>query len=730
MDNEEQEGNDRRNRLMALAETLLRKRDEAVAFRAASGVERRWREDQQMFDALDEISKSSMIDYATGEAVSRADTGPARSRVLVNVLRGRVETAVGRFSDILLPVDDRNWGLRVTPVPDVVKAMGDMRPAVNTATGQPMVENGKPVTGSDIARAKTQAAEKAMTGMEDEIDDQLTECGFNGECRKVVRNAVKLGTGILRGPDVVKSVRKAWVPQEDGKVYVLETVENHEPASRSVSPWNVYPDPQCGEDVKRAAYIWEGDEILPREVRALIGLEGYFEDQLLAVLEEEPQRTQASLSRANRFEVTKQSLDKGNSYEKWLYNGDVDREDLEALGVDTGDLGGKSLSACVVFINDRPVKVQLNVIDTGDLPYDFFQWTQIDGSPWGVGVVREGMWQQRILIAAWRAMMDNARDSSGANVVIGQGVTPVDGKWELTGKKIWRCTGDVMDAQKAFSFFQVQNNQSDLQAIIDLALRFLDMETSLPMLFQGEQGELPETLGATNIMVDANNVALRTRVKLWDDQITRPHITRYYHWNMQYNESHEIKGDFNVDARGTSVLLARDQQARNLINVFSLKGDPRVDAEIDWGKAVRQLFEALKLDVSKSEEDKVRDQQNQKPPQNPQLEVAQVRVQGDLEKAKMVQASDMEELKFKAQESGQDRQHEMALKQLDYQIKMMEFAQQSGLSLQQIKKDLAVEASKQNLMRELADKKVETAQMTKPPVEPPQRAPVGQAYQQ
>jgi len=40
-------------------------------------------------------------------------------------------------------------------------------------------------------------------------------------------------------------------------------------------------------------------------------------------------------------------------------------------------------------------------------------------------------------------------------------------------------------------------------------------------------------------------------------------------WNMQYNDKAEIKGDFNVDARGASVLLAKDQQAQSLTEVFS-----------------------------------------------------------------------------------------------------------------------------------------------------------------
>jgi len=735
---EEQAKEERRRKLDALAETLLKKRDYAVIFRSSSGVERRWREDQQAFDAdSDTTAGNAMIDYATGEASPRGNAGPVRSRVIVNVIRGKSETAEGRFCDIMMPVDDRNWGLKVTPVPELVKGLGDDRIPINTQTGQQVTDaSGQPIRTSDIARSQMDKAKRAMKGMEDEIDDQLAECNYNGECRKIIRGSVRLGTGILKGPNIVKRVRKAYVVQRDAdntSAHILQEVEVHEPESRWVDCWNVYPDPECGEDVKRTcSYIWEVEDCMPRDLMGLVNVEGYFNDQIMLALEEEPQRTQASYK--NKWEIKKEALSRGHAYEKWTYSGDVDKEDLESLGVSCADLNGKSLSAHVVFINDRPIKIQLNVLDVGGIPYDFFQWTVVAGSPWGIGIPRQCLWMQRILVAAWRAMMDNARDSAGANVAVGKGVAPVDGRWELTGKKIWRILdgSSIDDVRKAFTQFQLTSNQKELQAIIELALRFLDMETMIPMLFQGEKGEMPETLGATNIMVDSNNVGLRSRVKWFDDQITVPHLTRYYHWNMQYNENPDIKGDFNVKALGASVLLARDQQMRYLVNLFSLRGDPKVDAEVDWGKATRQLFEAAKIDVLKSDEDKKRDQENRKnqpKPQDPKLQVAKIRADGEMQKAKLVQNSDMAELEFKAQEAEKQRQHEAMMKELDAKIKMMEFSQQSGLSLQQIKADLSKEASRQNLQRELSDKD-RAAQVATPPTEPAGRAAPGRAYEQ
>jgi hypothetical protein len=63
---------------------------------------------------------------------------------------------------------------------------------------------------------------------------------------------------------------------------------------------------------------------------------------------------------------------------------------------------------------------------------------------------------------------------------------------------------------------------------------------------------------------NAASVTFREVVRRLDDCLTVPNLRRMYHWNMQFNEREEIKGDYQVVARGTSVLLVREMQAANL----------------------------------------------------------------------------------------------------------------------------------------------------------------------
>jgi hypothetical protein len=735
-------------RLASLAESLLKKRTEAIEGRAASGIERQWREDQRAFEGIDgTVGKTDMLDFATGDAwLGSRDKTQRRSKVIVNIIRGKCETAEGRFNELQFPTDDKNWGLLPTPVPVTAVPLVQpptpaqppqqqmAQPAMDPAAQAPMGATGMVPQAPQISdQAKADDVKKRCSAMETEIADQLEECQFNAEGRKVVRSAVRLGTGVLKGPNVVKNVRKAWIEQTDGvdSVHVMKMVEELAPASTSRDIWNIYPDPHCGNDPKRGAYIWERDHVLPREVRALIGVKGYNTRQLIRVLEEEPLRTTVQIDKGGSQKAVATKTTKGAPYERWEYHGDVDKTDLEAIGCTCPDGPGSSYAACIVFINDHPVKVQLNTLDTGELPYDFFPWVEIEDSPWGIGEPRKIIWQQRIITAAWRQMMDNAGDSSGAQIIIGANVVPEDGQWEVTGKKIWVDESEDGDVRASFTQYQIQNNQVELQNIIELALRFTDLESGTPALAQGEKGSSPETLGGMKMLMQGADTGRRDKVKRWDDQITTPHIGRYYDWNMQYNPKQEIKGDFQVDARGTSVLLVKDETAQSLMQVLSLRADPEVNIQVDWGKVIKQLFQARHLDVLKSDDEikAARDKAaKQPPPPMPQVQVAEIREKGATERKQM-------ELQAEAQQSQLDRDLEQRIQEIDARLELTTLASEERRDLEKQKVLLASLALKLKTQTDLslAGHTVnlhQSRQALEAPVEPAGQAPAGMSFTQ
>ena len=164
----------RQARIESLAKSLLTKRDEAISARAASGIERQWREDQRAFEGLDGASsKTGMTDYATGDAYGTKNTSTQRrSRVIVNIIRGKCETAEGRFTEIQFPTDDKNFGIDSTPVGEsaVPAPQGIVQGEMQTG---PMPEQAPQEPSDDAAKAKSDDLKKRASAMEKEIDDQL-----------------------------------------------------------------------------------------------------------------------------------------------------------------------------------------------------------------------------------------------------------------------------------------------------------------------------------------------------------------------------------------------------------------------------------------------------------------------------------------------------------------------------------------------------------------------------
>jgi hypothetical protein len=701
-------------RLQAFGYNMAQQRDEWVRIRYSYGVDKRWLEDEDQYNAKDNIAKQAsqmMTSVEQGYPVTTQMAKPHRSTVYIGLTRQKTNAAEARLADILLPTDDRNWGIQPTPKPDVMGASRDNRMAADRDTGQPMLnpETQEPLSMKDIARAAMQVAREKAKAMQTEMDDQLVECDYNSEVRKMLHNAARLGTGVIKGPVVTSRTRKAWQPYKDmqgNQIHQIEIVQEMSPASFSVDPRNCWPDPGCGDNVHAGKGLYERERVTVRQVRDLAKQPGFMKDQLRKVLEEGPKKsaTFQELKDEDQRDLAR------DTYEMWTYWGEVDYEDLEAAGVNVGDKDElRTMSACVVMINSTIVKAYVNPLDGGDIPYDFFVWEKVSDSVWGYGIPYLMRAQQRVLNAAWRQMMDNAGVSSGPQIIVKAGsIQPADKQWQLSARKIWWATDDVDDVRKAFTAVEFNSYQGELANIIKMAMELADQETGVPMITQGEKGAAPDTVGGMQLLMNSANVVLRRIVKQFDDMVTKPHIRRYYDYNMLYNENEEIKGDFTIDARGSSALLVRDIQNQAFLNLLAAGANPVYGVYLDTQKLFEKALQAQHIDpaeVFKSEEEleKIKEQQQQPQAQqaDPRIEAAKIRAETDIAKVQAQNEGDMAELQTReklAQLSYQQRMEELAMQR---EIEMLKMANVQNLTLEQIKAKLADTAMRERGKKEI-----------------------------
>ncbi len=554
--------------------SLLAKRKEAITARQASGIEEEWQEDDEHYNGIDDANRQYQATYsspgkrwATNDSAPR-DNGGGRSVVFLNITAPYVDAAGARVSDMLLPTDDRAWIIKPTPIPRL--------------SPFDLAEIG----GEDGIEAVIEQAKESAEGMQSEIDDCLVESNWHGEVRVVIEDSARIGSGVLKGPYPVKRTTRL-VRRENGSVASVSVTEI-KPGSRRIDPWDFYPDGSCGESVHNGSYTWEREYLSSRQVADMVGMPGYDKAAILAALKEGPKTASEAPQPADGRTVRSR-----DQFELWIFYGTCDADDLQTVGVSVEDETPKA-SAMAVLLNDRLIKCTLNVLDSGRFPYDVLAWQRRSGLPWGTGVSRKIRTVQRILNGALRAMMDNSGLTVGPQIVIGNGITPADSKWAITGRKLWRAEEGVTDVRGAFFAFVPPSIQGETMNIIEWAMRRAEDATGMPAMLQGIRGDAPETLGGMQMQNNNASSVLRRLAKRFDDYVTEPHITRYYEWMMQHSEREEIKGDFQIDVRASSALVERDAQQQFLLTLLSVAKDPAY--EVDPAKLMSELLKGQRYD--------------------------------------------------------------------------------------------------------------------------------------
>jgi len=298
-------------------------------------------------------------------------------------------------------------------------------------------------------------------------------------------------------------------------------------------------------------------------------------------------------------------------------------------------------------------------------------------------------------------VLDNAGLSTGPQIIINRSlVEPADGKWELSPRKIWWMTSKdpKFRADYAMQTFNIDSRQAELTAIFEMAHRLADEETSVPQTQMGSQSPdtqqpaMLKTLGGTQLWMSSNNIMMRKAVKNYDDDITVPFITRFYDWNMQFNEKPEIKGDYSIDARGTSVLLVREMQARNIMEfitaAMSMPGGPE---ELEVRGVLKNMAKGMQVavdDVMRSDIDSDTAIQNAKdnPPQDPEVQ----KIQAQKELKQMEIDAKREAAQMQAQEKMALMEGERQVALINREVEMSKLAAENSIKMETLRNDFGI----------------------------------------
>lgn len=742
-------------RLEGLGTRIKELRDEAVKARESSGIESAWLEDEEYYQGIDEYNREEHKLKPTspdGRVIieqKAAANKEKRSTVFVKLTRPYVDAAAARVSDMLLPTDDRNWDIRPTPIPDLIGQLKDKTPVMDESGNQVMQpeldENGepkqgptmmggqpmmgpdgnpmvgpvsRPMTTADLAKKAIQEAKDSAEKARDRMDDWLVQCQYHAQVRLVIEDAARIGTGILKGPCPQSIRRRAVVRAMEGVGIIIK--DEILPCSRVVNPWNFYPDPSCGENIQKGKFVFERDDISARILSELKRDPTYLKDKIDQILKDGPKDRHGNSKRPRENKANEKE-----QFEIWYFHGYLDSEDLEAAGCECGD--EEQYPAIVVMVNDTVIKAMLEPLDSGEFPYDVMIWQRRPGHWAGIGVSRQMRTSQDGVNAGTRNLMDNAGLSSGPVLIIDRSkIEPADGSgnFRLGPRTVFVTTDDFEGSVKdAITWVNITCLQQELMAIISFWMQRAEDETGLPMLLQGQQGKAPDTVGGMTMLQNNASSVLRRIARTFDDRITEPHIGRYYEWLLLHGEDDAEKGDFQIDARGSSALVERDMQTQALIQTLGASANPVYG--LDPEKTMQEVLKSQRLDPKRLELDEAKKKaMQQNHPQDPRIVVKGMELQARDKELQATQAFE----KHQADMEFAFREWE---KKLDATLEAAKLDGDKNMNDDTLKTALARETMKLRAQIRLAmSDTYRSAQVATPSFEPPGRATPGRAFQE
>ena len=670
-------------------------------------IEQRWLKDVRAFHGIYDHQTEGRLKLSGG------------SRAFVKATRAKTVALEARLFDMIFPTDDRNWGIQATPVPKLSKEAKeatlratkaaeqatDAEAAGNTQEAAELVAAGNDqAERAKAANAEILKANESSEAMQEEMDDQLTEAQYPSKSRDMIHDACLLGTGILKGPVVNGATRGRWLPveREDGSYsdeYMLEQRADPRPSVSRVDPWAFFPDMSASK-IEEAEFTFERYLWTKKDLRKMVRTHGFDQNAVRELLRDEDRKSRRGESGLHYLTQLRSLTGETDGtitgrFVGWEYHGALEQGEvttiLRALGrseeaeqIELEDDPLREFRVVVHFCDGKILKIAEEYpLDSGETLYSVFNIEEAEGSIFGYGVPHIMSDSQIALNSSWRMAQDNSGLSVGPQAMIDKdSIQPADGDWTMKPKKVWlRTKAAAPNAPDPIQFFNVPNNMDEISAIIRIALEFIDMETGMPMPQQGEQGaNTTQTVGGMTILQNSANVIFRRIVKNYDDGIIAPTMRRFYDWNMQFNPETKIKGDMQIDARGTAVLLMKELQSQNLMLIVTqLMSHPAIQPMLKPYKNVQKLFQSMMIapDETMVTEDEYKENMAKLAEQPPAPDPAEINARSRVEAAQ-IQADAWRER----------NQTQLAVAELTQQTQMMELAQAQGLSLEKLSNEL------------------------------------------
>lgn len=566
--------------------------------------------------------KARMGEYDESKLSQIREFGGSEEYARITANKCRVVEAWLR--DVFLGQTEKPWSLSPTPKPDFPPdAREEVQQTISMEVAQAYAQTGRmpdqeAVRGSmarymdAVEERLKEEARKATRRMEDRMEDQLGQGKWHKAMGEFIADLVVYPTAIMKGP--VLRTRQTLTWQQEGGQTAPHVDEGIEPEFERVDPFRFFPAP--GVTDPQQGYCFEHHTFSYSDVYDLIGLPGFNEDAIRAVLREASDgglKNWLGLMEIHGHEEGPDNVP--HSMERRTFNidaleyhGPVKGSDLLDWGMDEEDVDDADAvyEACVWLIGPWVIKAQLNYDPLGVRPYFAASYENMPGEFWGFGVPDVLADVQNIVNAAVRALVNNMGIASGPQIGVNVDRLPPDEDvTNITPLKVWQIVESQFGSRDdAIQFFQPDSNARELLEVIEHFYQFADDFSLVPRYMAGSEQATGagRTASGLSMLMDAANKGLKGVVSNVDQDVIQPLLEKLYAHNMIYDEDETLKGDAQVVARGAVSLMQMEtlQLRRNeFLNITNNPMDQEIVGTSGRAEVLREVARDLELDVNR-----------------------------------------------------------------------------------------------------------------------------------
>lgn len=546
---------------------------------------------------------------------------PKRSKAFIRLTRTKVKTVDSRLSDFLFPATgDKNWNIEPTPI-----AQYNDQQIAQLYQGF-VQQTGQEPSPAQLQLMINESAKEKANKMTVQIEDQLADLHYREVMKEVVHNGNLYGTGVLKGPMVNIKQSTKYVQSTDSDSWMVQQFDNLTPFIEPISIWDIFPDLSAVK-IDDCNFIIQRHKMSKHKLQQLASrndfkggtIRQYIKEQPNGDFEDEYFDTELqALGGLHKSSVD--SKKESKKYEVLEYWGYLDAQDLEQAGVTVPDSkkGALQIAATAWVLGDHVIKCALAPIEGVKWPFYFYYYDKDETSIFGEGIPSIMRDVQELINASFRGMLDNAAISAGPQIEVNLDL--LDDNEDPTDVypfKVWMRSGAGADAAaQAVRVMPVQSHTSEFLAMNEAFEKYGDEVTTIPRYMWGDNpgSGAGRTASGLSMMMGSANITIKDQVKNFDDGITKPFISAMYHWNMQFGDDEEIKGDYAVQASGSSSLIAKEVYANSLMQFANMTANPNFAPMIKQNNLLKSIVDVLDLSdkgLVKTEQELAAEQQAQ-----------------------------------------------------------------------------------------------------------------------